>query len=104
MLYESGNCFGAIVFGVTSLGLGELGARDRIVGHSVAHELGEASRLDTPVPIDRKAVTMDLHRVTVDKDVALHQGQVDIESFGIPGESSRQVGCRNARQTSLLLG
>lgn len=47
---------------------------------------------------------MDFDRVTVDKDVALHQGQVDIESFGITRESSRQVGCRNARQTSLLLG
>jgi hypothetical protein len=45
---------------------------------------------------------MDLDRVTIDKDVALDQGQVNIESFRITGESRRQFGRRNARQTALL--
>jgi hypothetical protein len=58
-------------------------------------------RLDTPVAVDGEAVTMYLDLVTIDKDVTLDQGQVNVESFRITGESRRQFGRRNARQTAL---
>jgi hypothetical protein len=58
-------------------------------------------RLNTPVAIDCEAVTMDLNGVTINEDVALDQGQMNVESFGITSERSCQIGCCNARQTAL---
>jgi hypothetical protein len=44
---------------------------------------------------------VDLHGVTINDEIALDKNEMDIESFGISRQRCRQIGCNNARQTTL---
>jgi hypothetical protein len=53
-------------------------------------------RLYPPVAVDSEAVTVNLDLASVDDDVAFNERQMNIQSFGIAGERSCQIGCGDA--------
>jgi hypothetical protein len=57
-------------------------------------------RLDASVAVHGQRVAMDLDRVAVDQNVALDQGQMDVESFGISRQCSCQITSGDVRQTA----
>lgn len=57
-------------------------------------------RLNAPVAVDGQGVAMNLYRMTVDQDVTLDQGQVDVQGFGIACQCGCQIASGDVRQTA----
>jgi hypothetical protein len=58
--------------------------------------------LHPSVSINGKTVAMDLDRASINGDVALYQGQMDVKSVRVTCESGCQLGRSNARQIASL--
>ncbi|BAL06685.1 hypothetical protein BJA01nite_40520 [Bradyrhizobium japonicum] len=49
-----------------------------------------------PVAVDSEAVTVNFDLVSVDDDISVNERQMNIQSFGVAGEHSCQIGCGDA--------
>ena len=88
---EGGYSIRAVISEVPLPRFSHLRARDRVIGHRIAHKLSETLRLHLPVCVNRQAVTVNFDDVTVNNDIALDQLQVNFECLWVAGKSGVQV-------------
>lgn len=63
-------------------------------------ELGEPTRLNASVSVNREAVAMNFDQMAIDENVAFDQIKVNVEGLGISSERGCQIGCSNIGQAS----
>jgi hypothetical protein len=58
--------------------------------------------LNSAIRVNCQTVTVNFHRVTINQDIPLDQGQVNLESFGISRQRTYQFRRRDTRQKASI--